>query len=123
MSGTKRNLLVGMGDLNRGRLNQPIKNLILAAVLLSAWMASPAVAQFSGGSGSKTNPYLIATPGDLKKIGDNSIYWGDHFKLTSDLNLTGVAMTPIGNFNTRFRGTFDGNGHTIANLTINKPVA
>jgi len=35
--------------------------------------------------------------------------------------MTGVVMTPIGDPGTPFAGTFDGNSHTLANLTINLP--
>ena len=38
--------------------------------------------------------------------------------LDADLDLTGVAWTPIGNENHDFAGTFDGQGHTISNITI-----
>ncbi len=39
-----------------------------------------------------------------------------NFVLTKDLDFSGVEMTPINNFS----GVFDGNGHTISNVTINK---
>ncbi len=38
--------------------------------------------------------------------------------LTTDLDLTDVDWTPIGNTSSPFKGTFDGNQHIIANLTI-----
>ena len=34
---------------------------------------------------------------------------------------SGAGFTPIGNGSTNFTGTFDGLGHTISNLTINRP--
>jgi len=33
----------------------------------------------------------------------------------------GAGFTPVGNSTTNFTGTFDGLGHTISNLTINRP--
>ena len=52
-------------------------------------------------------------------------------KLTADIDMDGVEFTPIGwnmdndcqttNDTYVFRGTFDGQGHTISNLAINKP--
>ena len=78
--------------------------------------------QFSGGSGTQVDPYLISDPNDLQAIGLNSAHWDKHFKLTGDLDLTGVAITPIGSpFTVPFVGTFDGNNHTLANLTIYLP--
>lgn len=40
--------------------------------------------------------------------------------LTSDIDLTGVEWTPIGNEDIPFYGTFDGAGHTISGLHIDK---
>ena len=45
------------------------------------------------------------------------------FVLTADIDMTGVDWTPIGNMNdmenrtTLFLGSFDGQGHTVSNLT------
>lgn len=39
--------------------------------------------------------------------------------LTGDITLTG-EWTPIGNYENRYTGTFDGNGHTITGLTVNQ---
>lgn len=44
-------------------------------------------------------------------------------KLMADIDLGGLQWTPIGTgtpWQNHFRGTFDGNGHTIRNLTINQ---
>lgn len=49
-------------------------------------------------------------------------YYGKTVTLTSDLDLAGVPFVPIGS-NKPFAGTFDGGGHTIRNLEINKPDA
>lgn len=40
--------------------------------------------------------------------------------LTNDIDLTGVEWTPIGNEDIPFYGTFDGAGHTISGLHIDK---
>lgn len=39
--------------------------------------------------------------------------------LTGDITLTG-EWTPMGNYENRYTGTFDGNGHTITGLTVNQ---
>ncbi len=39
--------------------------------------------------------------------------------LTGDITLT-EEWTPIGNFENRYTGTFDGGGHTITGLTVNQ---
>lgn len=52
---------------------------------------------------------------------------GNTYELTADLDMTGVSWTPIGNTSwsptQAFKGTFDGKGHTISNLTINDETA
>ena len=40
--------------------------------------------------------------------------------LTADINLTGKEWTPVGNSGQTYNGTFDGQGHSITGLTINK---
>ena len=85
---------------------------------------------FSGGKGTKANPYQIATPEDLVMLSENVglkvSYEGEYFKMTQDIDMQNVSdFTPIGNnFGENgndlkaFRGVFDGDGHTISNLHI-----
>lgn len=40
------------------------------------------------------------------------------YKLVADLDLTGMEWSPIGTYLTPYLGNFDGNDHTITNLTI-----
>ena len=40
--------------------------------------------------------------------------------LTADIDLTGKEWTPIGDYENRYTGTFDGGNHTITGLTINQ---
>ena len=73
----------------------------------------------------------IATAEDLAAINNNL---SGNYVLTADIDLAGMAWTPIGAFvmgggeegevpdmTAAFTGTFDGQGHTISNLTINQP--
>lgn len=39
--------------------------------------------------------------------------------LTADIDLAGYSWTPVGNFNSIYAGSFDGQGHTIKNLSQN----
>jgi len=68
---------------------------------------------FIGQSGSVTE---ISTVADLAKILKNL---EGKYKLTTDLDLSGVAFAPIGDLNSQFVGELDGQGHKIKNLTIN----
>lgn len=84
------------------------------------------------GVGTAANPYKIQNVNDLKKLAENvkngTDYEGKYFKQTADIDLEDKEWTPIGTkvytgefgqSETRhFKGTFDGDGHQIANLTI-----
>ena len=72
------------------------------------------------------NTYLISTPAELAWVAQQVNGKKDNFKdktllLTNDINLNGHHWTPIGNVNDyptiSFWGTFDGQNHTISNLT------
>ncbi|MGG6447796.1 fibronectin type III domain-containing protein, partial [Pseudobacillus badius] len=67
---------------------------------------------FAGGDGTAANPYLIASASQLNDIRNNL---SSHFKLTANINLSGIEWQPINGFT----GAFDGNGYEIHNLTIN----
>jgi len=73
---------------------------------------------FSGGTGEPNNPYLIATADELNSIGYNQRLMDVHFKLINDIDLTGVNLFSIGTSLYPFKGTFDGNGYIISNLTV-----
>lgn len=77
------------------------------------------------GDGSVLYPYYIRSDVELANIGsDNStIDWDltNSYVLVSDIDLrlfSDDGFTPIGTKDTPFSGTFDGNGHTISNLTV-----
>lgn len=84
---------------------------------------------FAGGSGTESDPYQIATAEQLLAFGASvnegscGGYAGAYIRLTSDIDLSGVEWTPIGNmgdmetYSTLFLGVFDGDNHTISNLT------
>lgn len=69
--------------------------------------------EMPAGAGTPAQPYLIRDTGDLGAV------WLEpeaHFRLGASLDLEGIAwsMAPL----PWFRGTFDGNGHVIANLRV-----
>lgn len=66
------------------------------------------------GSGSQDDPYLIGTAEELASLGGRS-FSGKSYRLKQDINMENVPMQPIKEFSD---GTFDGDGHTISNLTI-----
>lgn len=79
--------------------------------MLSAVM--PAAVTLTG-SGSEDDPYQIGSAEELASLGGRS-FSGKSYRLTQDIDMENVSMQPIEEF---ADGTFDGDGHTISNLTI-----
>ena len=93
--------------------------LLLAATTLTfnVW------AQEFSGSGTADNPYLINNKADLAQLAvlvnnGNTDYRSAAYQLTADIDLAGDNWLPIGNNDYPFQGQFDGDNHTIYNLTI-----
>jgi hypothetical protein len=89
------------------------------------WQVSPPpeLPAFSGGTGEPDNPYLVSTADELNSIGHNPRLMTAHFKLINNIDLTGVNFYIISSQFYPFRGTFDGNDHTISNFSYTSPEA
>ena len=84
---------------------------------------------YGGGSGTELDPFLISSPLHLREMYLCPDDYGAHFRLTGDLDMTGLEFdrAPIGRctggsttyYGTPFTGVFDGGDHTIRNLTVN----
>ncbi|WP_162991657.1 PKD domain-containing protein [Halostella salina] len=87
--------------------------------------------QFADGNGSDTDPYEIANWTHLDNVRDDL---SANYTLVNDLDEStdgydevanstangGNGFDPIGDANTVFSGTFDGDNHTISNLSIDR---
>ena len=72
-------------------------------------------AQYSGGLGTKVNPYQIANLSDLEDLSTTSTDWDKHFILTSSIDASstsgwnaGEGFSPIGTSVTKFTGSLNG---------------
>lgn len=95
---------------------------VVAAILMAVLCISSTVsaATYGGGSGTALDPYQIRTPEQMNTIGANPADWASCFKLMADIDMsvyTGTQYNIIGNWTTKFTGTFDGDNHKIRNLT------
>jgi len=72
--------------------------------------------QFSGGTGTQSNPYIVTTAAQLQNV---MYYPTSHFRQAANISLEGVDFIPIGTSATPFSGSYDGNGYSISDLTIN----
>ena len=61
------------------------------------------------------NIILISNADELQAVNSNL---DADYKLVSNIDLSGVVFTPLGDVSDEFDGTFDGGGFTISNLTI-----
>ncbi len=81
------------------------------------------VSLFSG-SGTIGDPYIISDLTDLRNFSENSGYWDKHFIQTSDIDASesstwngGEGLSAIS-----FSGSYNGQGHVISGLFIDKAI-
>ena len=125
---------------------------IMAAILFSVmtfcWLAdtgntfvmnfnsSTASAYFAGGNGSKNEPYKISTPVHMYnfawlqylgyfnlKDNFNNGRAQSFFELTDNIDMSSIAIPPIGTREYPFIGYFNGNGKTVYNVTVSNSEA
>ncbi len=98
---------------------------LLFTLLLLGW-SSNVSAYSGGGDGSVGNPYQIGTLADLAYLSDplNSADWDKYFIQTANIDASatsgwdgGQGFLPIATFT----GSYDGQGHTISGLFIDRP--
>ena len=91
----------------------------------AAWDGT-STAGFGGGDGSSAETACEIANGEqlaflAQQVNGGADYEGKFFKLTADIDLGGKEWAPIGGYYHCFKGTFDGDGHTVSNFTINSP--
>ncbi len=100
--------------------------LLMVLTMVPTGVVFATDAEFAGGDGSESSPYLIADKYHLNNV---RYHLEAHFKMIADVTFTdedflpggdfynaGSFFTPIADY---FKGTFDGNGFAIQNLKIN----
>ena len=66
-----------------------------------------------GGDGTKESPYMVSSTGDLMLMGQDK---EANYKLANDIDMTEAGLwNPVNDF----KGSLDGDGHTIFNMYIN----
>lgn len=90
--------------------------LLIFFLLAGGWPAAAQGETFSGGSGTESDPYQIATVDDLKQIQLQVCTANHHFILMNDLDLNDSEWVPLCQHNFPFKGHFDGNNKTIRNM-------
>ena len=79
------------------------------------------------GAGTSGTEYQIQTLNHLWWLSQNSGEWNKYFQQTADIDMTatqnwdsGDGFTSIGNITIKFTGSYDGQGHTITGIYINR---
>ncbi len=82
------------------------------------------------GEGTEGSPYQIADFGDLLILSNNPVIWGSYFIQTADIEAgttasatydSGYGFSPIGTSpGSPFTGSYNGKGHIVNNLYINR---
>ncbi len=104
-----------------------MKTLLLSLLLTIGILIIPLSPRAEGmtGAGTVDNPYVIWDVDDLQNMqSDLTAY----YELGQDIDASatsgwngGLGFAPIGSTSNEFTGSFDGQGHTITGLTINRP--
>lgn len=114
-----RNSLAGVARPTR-------PSLLTALLLVPTFLAAQA---YSGpaGSGTREDPYQVATLDDLAWISRTPASWDKHFVQTAEIDASatkawddGRGFRPIGSRDSSFLGTYNGKGHLIRGLTIRR---
>lgn len=116
LSGEKTNLVLGL---------MLIMLLAMSTSLMAQTSTPPS--NYATSDGSSGDPYFITTLDNLYWLSQTSSDWDKYYIQTADINASatsgwnsGAGFSPIGNFTTTFTGSYDGQGHTIDGLTINR---
>lgn len=91
-------------------------------------MPMEAFAQFAGGAGTPGDPYQVASATQLNEVRNHLT---SHFIQTADIDLggddpagdfyhSGLGWVPIGQFNSEFEGSYNGDGYKITGLYIQR---
>ena len=123
-SGKFNGEVINNGTITGGMYNGKVTNngTIIGGTFNGTITGTPALAT---GSGTENDPYQISTAEGLKWFRDkvNNAKTPDETKicavLTADIDLNNEEWTPIGpSESSAYTGTFDGQGHTVKNLSV-----
>ena len=104
--------------------NKTFSNIIEVNEIDTYELWDGSVSDFLLGNGTIENPYKINNGSDLMYFknlieGDDYLNYNEkYYKLGNNLNMNNIAFESIGTNERFFKGIFDGDGYSIANLNI-----
>lgn len=110
--------------------SQIVESLVKSVIKVPDTFAPFTAALGLNGSGTEADPYLVTNAQDLEalanavnhnasyKDANGNVFTGVYFKQTADIDMASVLNhEPIGVDKVAFNGRYDGQNHTISNLT------
>ena len=102
-----------------------LRDWLSALVLISLLLIFSGVSiAFEGGDGSSASPYEVSTCQQLQNINNDL---DAHYELVSNINCSetstwnnGKGFSPIGDSSNAFSGVFNGTGHEVSDLYIDR---
>jgi len=94
-----------------------------AVIRISTKLPSPCTdLTINAGSGTVGDPFVICNPDQLQSVTTHHITNpNSYYQISRDLDLSSINFNSIGSTANPFTGNFDGQGHTLFNLTMNHP--
>jgi uncharacterized repeat protein (TIGR01451 family) len=138
---TTHGTLTAVSDKANGTYTASLTAAVAGNATVSAYLGTDAAAPLIGtlsvgvnpvaiapaGAGTAASPYLIASLDNLYWIGQSSDRWDKHYRQTANIDATstrvwnsGQGWTSIGSPVSPFTGVYDGAGHTIDGLYVNR---
>lgn len=100
-----------------------MKKLALLFVLLGVSFLFVSCSPFETPTTTTTVPVVDEIVYDITSVAElKAMQMNKNYRLTAHLDLSGETWMPLGSYATPYRGTFDGNGFSISNLSITQPV-
>ncbi len=109
-----------------------MKKYLLSLAVLGFSVMGLDAQNYSGGAGTKANPYLISNKADLKYLSETAGESNKHFLQTADIHFNsadfmpggdfynaGKGFIPLGKATSNFRGSYNGGMHVIDSLYMN----
>ncbi len=131
-AGTSNSQLTTLNDLSvesDWNSGTAAKNFgILTNFVLTGSTSNWVVSTFIAGSGTSGDPYQIANLNNLYWIEASTDRWNKYYIQTANIDASststwdaGAGWAPIGYISPYFTGSYNGDGHTITGLYINRP--
>lgn len=127
-TGTERTLNLGSWVVGLQNMPSTVMQKVASTFVstsLSIKYPEALAADFDG-EGTAASPYLIKTATDInalsQAVSNGEAYTGKFFRLENDIDMSGQAgsYVPVGSVDAPFNASFNGNGKTIKNLSVDQ---